>query len=193
MEYKNNFKKEFEIIIEKEMKDIKLDSNLKEQKEKYLKIFSNIFEKILFENKKKIDQNSEHLLEKYLNNFFNWTFQESNDYMINFISENSFELISDLLTIQHNINWTYDNKLSVQKNTEEWKKEIDQALKEKLENYILFSLMKEGSIFIYEKYNEILLNELEKLYKEYLKNENQIINNVTKGKVEEIINNLTFN
>lgn len=193
MEYKNNFKKEFEIIIEKEMKDIKLDSNLKEQKEKYLKIFSNIFEKILFENKKKIDQNSEHLLEKYLNNFFNWTFQESNDYMINFISENSFELISDLLTIQHNINWTYDNKLSVQKNTEEWKKEIDQALKEKLENYILFSLMKEGSIFIYEKYNEILLNELEKLYKEYLKNENQIINNVTKGKVEEIINNLIFN
>ena len=193
MEYKNNFKKEFEIIIEKEMKDIKLDSNLKEQKEKYLKIFSNIFEKILFENKKKIDQNSEHLLEKYLNNFFNWTFQESNDYMINFISENSFELISDLLTIQHNINWTYDNKLSIQKNTEAWKKEIDQALKEKLENYILFSLMKEGSIFIYEKYNEILLNELEKLYKEYLKNENQIINNVTKGKVEEIINNLIFN
>ena len=193
MEYKNEFKKEFEIIIEKEMKDIKLDSNLKEQKEKYLKIFSNIFEKILFENKKKIDQNCEHLLENYLNNFFNWTFHESNDYMIDFISKNSFELISDLLTIQHNINWTYDNKLSVQKNTEEWKKEIDQALKEKLENYILFSLMKEGSIFIYEKYNEILLNELEQLYKEYLKNENQIINDVTKGKVEEIINNLIFN
>ena len=53
--------------------------------------------------------------------------------------------------------------------------------------------MKGGSIFIYEKFNEIILDELEKLYKKYLEKENEFITNVTKCKVEEILNNFVFN
>lgn len=136
-EYKNDFKKEFEVIIEKEMKNIKLDSDLEEQKENYLKIFTNnIFEKILFDNKNKLSKNCIHFLRNYLNNFFVWTIQQSNEYMMNFISQNSLELISNLLTIQHDINSKHDNKLPCQKNTEKWKKEIDLILKQRLDNNI---------------------------------------------------------
>ena len=96
--YKNSFRKEFEIIIDKEMKNIKLKSNINEQKKEYLKIFSkNVFEKILFDNQQKLNKKCKIILENYLNNFFKWIFEKSENYMINFISQNSYELISDLL------------------------------------------------------------------------------------------------
>lgn len=108
------------------MKNIKLNSNINEQKKEYLKIFSkNVFEKIFFDNQKKLNKKCKIILENYLNNFFKWIFEKSENYMINFISQNSYELISDLLTIQHSINSEFDNKLKIQKNNEEWKNEID--------------------------------------------------------------------
>ena len=194
VDYKNSFKEEFKKIINKELKDIKLNSNINEQKRIYLKIFSHhIFEKILFDNKKKLNENNKNILNNYLNNFFKWILEKSEEYMINFISENSFELISDLLSIQHSINSKYDNKLQIQKNNEEWKDEIDKKLKKELDNVILFNLMKEGSIFIYDEFNKMLLDMLEKEYKEYLQKDNEFITNVTKGKVEEILNRFVFN
>ena len=194
IDYKNIFKEKFEKIIIKEMKNIKLNTNISEQKIKYIKIFSyHIFEKILFDNKKELNKDCKNILENYFNYFFKWILEKSEEYMINFISRNSFELISDLLNVQHSINSQYDNKLQIQKNTEEWKEEIDKKLKLELDNVILFSLMKEGSFFIYDEFNKMLLNILEKSYKEYLQNENEYIINITKGKVEEIINNFVFN
>ena len=193
-DYKNKFKEEFEKIIVEEMKDIRLNSDINDQKKKYLKIFSNnIFEKILFDNKKHLSETCKKILENYLNYFFKWILEKSEQYMIDFISKNSFELISELLSIQHSINAKYDNKLQIQKNTEEWKEELDKKLKEELDNAILFNLLKEGSIFIYDEFNKMLLDILEKNYKIYLKEENEFITNVTKGKVEEIINNFVFN
>ena len=194
VDYKNKFKEEFEKIIIKEMKDIKLNSNINEQKKIYLKIFSrHIFEKVLFDKKKKLNENSINILNNYLNNFFKWILDKSEQYMIDFISKNSFELISELLTVQHTINSKYDNKLQIQKNNEEWKEEIDKKLKKELDNVILFNLMREGSIFVYEEFNKELLDMLEKKYKEYLQEENEFIKNVTKDKVEEILNKFVFN
>lgn len=194
IEYKNNFKDEFEKIIVKIMKDIKLNSNISEQKKLYLKIFMNdVFEKILFDKKKKLDENCRNILKQYLDNFFKWIMAKSEEYMINFISQNSYELISELLNIQYTINSKFDNKLQAQKNNEEWKEELDKKLKKELDNVILFKLMKEGSIFIYEEFNKIMLDLLEKKYKEYLQEENEFITKVTKGKVEEILNNFVFN
>ena len=192
--YKNKFREEFEGIVNKEMKNIKLNSNINEQRKKYLKIFSyHIFEKILFDNKKALDQNSKKILENYLNYFFKWILANSEKYMMDFISSNSHELISELLTAQHMINSQYDNKLQTQRNKEEWKKEIDKELRKELDNVILFNLMKEGSIFIYDEFNKILLETLEKRYQIYLHEDNEFITNVTKGKVEEIINHFVFN
>ena len=192
--YKNNYKKEFEKIVNSEMKNITLNSNIDEQRKKYLKIFcEDIFEKILYESKKSLNQNCKNILENYLNYFFKWILEKSEKYMIDYISKTSFELISDLLKIQHSINAKYDNKLQIQKNTEEWKEEMDKKLKQKLDNIILFKLMKEGSIFIYEEFNDKLLDKLEKRYKKYLQEENEFITQVTKNKVETIINNFVFN
>ena len=113
--------------------------------------------------------------------------------MNNFIRSNSNELISDLLNLQHEINSKYDNKLQIQKNTDEWKEEIDKQLKIELDNVIVFGLMKEGSLFIYDEFNKILLDIMEKKYNEYLQTENEYITNVTKDKVEAILNNFVFN
>ena len=175
------------------MKNIKLNSNINEQKKRYLKIFSkNIFEKILFDNKNKLNKECIKFLENYLNIFFKWIIQKSEEYMNNFIRSNSNELISDLLNLQHEINSKYDNKLQIQKNTDEWKEEIDKQLKIELDNVIVFGLMKEGSLFIYDEFNKILLDIMEKKYNEYLQTENEYITNVTKDKVEAILNNFVF-
>jgi hypothetical protein len=194
VDYKNNFQQEFEKIVINEMKNIKLNSNINEQKKRYLKIFSkNIFEKILFDNKNKLNKECIKVLENYLNIFFKWIIQKSEEYMNNFIRSNSNELISDLLNLQHEINSKYDNKLQIQKNTDEWKEEIDKQLKIELDNVIVFGLMKEGSLFIYDEFNKILLDIMEKKYNEYLQTENEYITNVTKDKVEAILNNFVFN
>ena len=194
VDYKNNFQQEFEKIVINEMKNIKLNSNINEQKKRYLKIFSrNIFEKILFDNKNKLNKECIKFLENYLNIFFKWIIQKSEEYMNNFIKSNSNELISDLLNLQHEINSKYDNKLQIQKNTDEWKFEIDKQLKIELDNVIVFGLMKEGSLFIYDEFNKILLDIMEKKYNEYLQTENEYITNVTKDKVEAILNNFVFN
>lgn len=193
VDYKNNFQQEFEKIVINEMKNIKLNSNINEQKKRYLKIFSkNIFEKILFDNKNKLNKECIKFLENYLNIFFKWIIQKSEEYMNNFIRSNSNELISDLLNLQHEINSKYDNKLQIQKNTDEWKEEIDKQLKIALDNVIVFGLMKEGSLFIYDEFNKILLDIMEKKYNEYLQTENEYITNVTKDKVEAILNNFVF-
>ena len=194
VDYKNKFREEFEMIINKEMKNIKLNSNISEQRKKYLKIFSkHIFEKVLFDNKRNLDSNCKKALENYLNYFFKWIITNSEEYMMDFISKNSHELISELLSVQHNINSQYDNKLKIQRNNEEWKKEMDNELRKELDNVILFNLMKEGSFFIYDEFNKMLLDNLENRYKLYLQEENQFITDVTKGKVEEILNNFISN